>query len=173
MSCACSMRSEAVARSPLPRLSSELGGSRIRRSQSMVRRCWGEAVARLSERYRSRCGFVPIRGPPCRSAIVGRQAGHLSGEPCALVAKIAQGDLHGGELPPQNGLALLEAKVPLLDLAREVARQVFLALDRLRDQSRRAVAGQLHQRSEEHTSELQSLMRISYAVFCLKKKKNT
>src|SRR3546814_5314301 len=31
-----------------------------------------------------------------------------------------------------------------------------------------ALAGQ---RSEEHTSELQSLMRISYAVFCLKKKK--
>src|SRR3546814_4791010 len=28
------------------------------------------------------------------------------------------------------------------------------------------------QRSEEHTSELQSLMRISYAVFCLKKKNN-
>src|SRR3546814_5055139 len=38
--------------------------------------------------------------------------------------------------------------------------------DRLVD---RIVAG----RSEEHTSELQSLMRISYAVFCLKKKKNT
>src|SRR3546814_1103014 len=37
------------------------------------------------------------------------------------------------------------------------------ALDRLRR------AG----RSEEHTSELQSLMRISYAVFCLKKKKKT
>src|SRR3546814_7708615 len=33
---------------------------------------------------------------------------------------------------------------------------------------RRAVAGLA--RSEEHTSELQSLMRISYAVFCLKKK---
>src|SRR3546814_10502868 len=31
---------------------------------------------------------------------------------------------------------------------------------------------QQHGRSEEHTSELQSLMRISYAVFCLKKKKN-
>src|SRR3546814_9738776 len=29
------------------------------------------------------------------------------------------------------------------------------------------------ERSEEHTSELQSLMRISYAVFCLKKKKQT
>src|SRR3546814_4954998 len=34
-----------------------------------------------------------------------------------------------------------------------------------RDRDRRA-----HRRSEEHTSELQSLMRISYAVFCLKKK---
>src|SRR3546814_4231634 len=31
----------------------------------------------------------------------------------------------------------------------------------------------LNERSEEHTSELQSLMRISYAVFCLKKKKIT
>src|SRR3546814_3740510 len=30
----------------------------------------------------------------------------------------------------------------------------------------------LYRRSEEHTSELQSLMRISYAVFCLKKKNN-
>src|SRR3546814_9807932 len=30
-----------------------------------------------------------------------------------------------------------------------------------------------HHRSEEHTSELQSLMRISYAVFCLKKNTNT
>src|SRR3546814_4866035 len=33
--------------------------------------------------------------------------------------------------------------------------------------------GQRLERSEEHTSELQSLMRISYAVFCLKKKKTT
>src|SRR3546814_7797126 len=32
-------------------------------------------------------------------------------------------------------------------------------------------AGRRSRRSEEHTSELQSLMRISYAVFCLKKKK--
>src|SRR3546814_5464767 len=45
-------------------------------------------------------------------------------------------------------------------------------------QTQSAVAGQLAGegrtwRSEEHTSELQSLMRISYAVFCLKKKSNT
>src|SRR3546814_5667921 len=48
--------------------------------------------------------------------------------------------------------------------------------ERLRDRPRRGVqrrddADALErQRSEEHTSELQSLMRISYAVFCLKKK---
>src|SRR3546814_3837616 len=35
------------------------------------------------------------------------------------------------------------------------------------------VNGQTRQRSEEHTSELQSLMRISYAVFCLKKTNKT
>src|SRR3546814_3863751 len=35
-----------------------------------------------------------------------------------------------------------------------------------------AAAATARLRSEEHTSELQSLMRISYAVFCLKKKKN-
>src|SRR3546814_2686871 len=45
----------------------------------------------------------------------------------------------------------------------------FIGVDR-----RAALFGQrnLVERSEEHTSELQSLMRISYAVFCLKKKKN-
>src|SRR3546814_5572571 len=36
-----------------------------------------------------------------------------------------------------------------------------------------AGAGGIDERSEEHTSELQSLMRISYAVFCLKKKTKT
>src|SRR3546814_3700125 len=34
------------------------------------------------------------------------------------------------------------------------------------------IVGRAAHRSEEHTSELQSLMRISYAVFCLKKKNN-
>src|SRR3546814_4828278 len=39
--------------------------------------------------------------------------------------------------------------------------------------TRRVRRVQVHDRSEEHTSELQSLMRISYAVFCLKKKNNS
>src|SRR3546814_7830267 len=39
------------------------------------------------------------------------------------------------------------------------------------DRDDRHEAGEHDRRSEEHTSELQSLMRISYAVFCLKKKR--
>src|SRR3546814_4918321 len=42
-----------------------------------------------------------------------------------------------------------------------------------RDVQRLAAVVALYERSEEHTSELQSLMRISYAVFCLKKKNKT
>src|SRR3546814_4138035 len=38
------------------------------------------------------------------------------------------------------------------------------------DPANAAYEPQIYDRSEEHTSELQSLMRISYAVFCLKKK---
>src|SRR3546814_6556620 len=55
---------------------------------------------------------------------------------------------------------------PTIDPANTAADVVILAGDI--DVDARAVA-----RSEEHTSELQSLMRISYAVFCLKKKKPT
>src|SRR3546814_2288111 len=45
-----------------------------------------------------------------------------------------------------------------------------VAVDALGRPAGGAEAGELVVRSEEHTSELQSLMRISYAVFCLKKK---
>src|SRR3546814_1462120 len=52
---------------------------------------------------------------------------------------------------------------------------VIVGGDRQRDQDRgtadRRQFGNGRSRSEEHTSELQSLMRISYAVFCLTKKK--
>src|SRR3546814_6197341 len=53
--------------------------------------------------------------------------------------------------------------------ASAVPQQRALGDPALLAQSRPADAA----RSEEHTSELQSLMRISYAVFCLKKKNNT
>src|SRR3546814_3827325 len=59
---------------------------------------------------------------------------------------------------------------------RPLARRLHIlrpAIDRLpadpRHRSRIACDAELGRRSEEHTSELQSLMRTSYAVFCLKK----
>src|SRR3546814_4232231 len=51
--------------------------------------------------------------------------------------------------------------VPILGLEKSIAKSAALA--RLFNSGKAS-------RSEEHTSELQSLMRISYAVFCLKKK---
>src|SRR3546814_10466676 len=53
----------------------------------------------------------------------------------------------------------------------------LLAAERQRQQHASRIGGhlvgqRLFERSEEHTSELQSLMRTSYAVFCLKKKNN-
>src|SRR3546814_9847975 len=53
---------------------------------------------------------------------------------------------------------------------RRVERGESRIVPRHRPLPRDGVSG--IERSEEHTSELQSLMRISYAVFCLKKKKN-
>src|SRR3546814_3457253 len=57
-----------------------------------------------------------------------------------------------------------------LEMAAMLARAMA---DLEREQYELRAEGSVMTRSEEHTSELQSLMRISYAVFCLKKKKKT
>src|SRR3546814_4795847 len=78
---------------------------------------------------------------------------------------IVTGGTGGIGLAIAAGLAKAGARVVIT--GREQGR-VDAALGRLREATGRDdVAGV---RSEEHTSELQSLMRISYAVFCLKKK---
>src|SRR3546814_2699954 len=67
-------------------------------------------------------------------------------------------------------------ELPVL-LASAVLTAVWFGIDKPRQVERTGtpaalgVALTFFARSEEHTSELQSLMRISYAVFCLKKKK--
>src|SRR3546814_7854684 len=71
-----------------------------------------------------------------------------------------------GDLASEARDVAVEAGHPAFELALEeggLARPQPVG-------QRRALRGR--GRSEEHTSELQSLMRISYAVFCLKKKKN-
>src|SRR3546814_16593375 len=57
-----------------------------------------------------------------------------------------------------------------LRLAAAERAHLFTLADR-HDPAAGTAGGGIVPRSEEHTSELQSLMRISYAVFCLKKKK--
>src|SRR3546814_6104805 len=64
------------------------------------------------------------------------------------------------------------------EIDRRSISRVRLAISRRPAVQRRSASGGTARiaakgvRSEEHTSELQSLMRISYAVFCLKKKNN-
>src|SRR3546814_6902661 len=60
-----------------------------------------------------------------------------------------------------------------VDLAVRIAIEFGPLCDPLWDHVGRQPLTAHHERSEEHTSELQSLMRISYAVFCLKKNNNT
>src|SRR3546814_4394203 len=65
-------------------------------------------------------------------------------------------------------IRIADVAVPPLPHARPARGEIQLASA---DASVTATATPVPSRSEEHTSELQSLMRISYAVFCLKKKK--
>src|SRR3546814_4855746 len=70
----------------------------------------------------------------------------------------------------QQALSEVSILVVLDLLAHDRVRDSFVQEHLLVEAHRLELLRQ-HQRSEEHTSELQSLMRISYAVFCLKKKK--
>src|SRR3546814_9672227 len=82
-------------------------------------------------------------------------------------------DLHGhthssptrrsSDLPGKNGTATSKAAAPSIPASTTGCRTPRPSTPSRPTWPRRA-------RSEEHTSELQSLMRISYAVFCLKKK---
>src|SRR3546814_10327810 len=78
---------------------------------------------------------------------------------------------------PETGVGELLPREAETRVALARRRHVGVGDDRVaRDvQTRAQVVEQADQRirSEEHTSELQSLMRISYAVFCLKKKKKS
>src|SRR3546814_3376538 len=79
------------------------------------------------------------------------------------------GQLYRGSKPvmwsPVEKTALAEAEVEYEDIT---STQIDVAFEITESPIPELVGA----RSEEHTSELQSLMRISYAVFCLKKKNN-
>src|SRR3546814_1994255 len=77
--------------------------------------------------------------------------------------RLRETDIGGAHLELERPAAPCEVGLNALKLRLLLRRHIELAVEK------RMKFG----RSEEHTSELQSLMRISYAVFCLKKTKET
>src|SRR3546814_2687005 len=80
-----------------------------------------------------------------------------------LEGGIARPGTHAGETGVDAHRAGLRRDDRVCDAEREIVMRMHPAL-------RFGLEDPIVSRSEEHTSELQSLMRISYAVFCLKKK---
>src|SRR3546814_1146064 len=77
------------------------------------------------------------------------------------------GKLENGELDRVADIHRADEAVARVHETQKAFNQI---VDKAETARLRAVAEDRDVRSEEHTSELQSLMRISYAVFCLKKK---
>src|SRR3546814_3946478 len=101
--------------------------------------------------------WAAIPGSLLESELFGHEKGAFTG---AVTRRI-------GKFEEANGGTLL------LDEISEMHPRLQAKLLRaIQEREIDRVGGGIPARSEEHTSELQSLMRISYAVFCLKKKKN-
>src|SRR3546814_8496746 len=118
--------------------------------------------------FRSTC--KAIRSGPSRAA----------GFPFGNSARRASG-YSGGVVDRKDQNVPFPASVELTHLDRLEAESIHIMREVMADAAHPVMlysvgkdsAVMLHLRSEEHTSELQSLMRISYAVFCLKKKNIT
>src|SRR3546814_2947816 len=104
----------------------------------------------------ARLDRVDMRHQPHIVAVIGADIGEAVAERLPL-----------GEMLAEVGKTAVERMAPRVDDLR-------IGQDQADEGGVEPVVGQLVDiRSEEHTSELQSLMRISYAVFCLKKKTTT
>src|SRR3546814_9386251 len=90
----------------------------------------------------------------------------VSRDPAVVAAYRADPLVYGGKIGARLGKEFMDA----MAVARADAPKICLPILIQHGEADRLTAPA---RSEEHTSELQSLMRISYAVFCLKKKNTT
>src|SRR3546814_5910867 len=94
-------------------------------------------------------------------------------EATAFVHLMHRLDHRPGERKPVIGRGAAPDLVQYDEALRGRLREDRRGLDHLDHEGRAPAREIVARRSEEHTSELQSLMRISYAVFCLKKKRTT
>src|SRR3546814_8238126 len=124
---------------------------------------------------------LPLLGRHCSECRSSRWPPIGSDDAHSLLVFAAQPQLGGAEQPVDDQDVLVDAGVDEFGLAGRAddEQRRHLALDDAArefdiDPSAVVIDGDRPPcraiRSEEHTSELQSLMRISYAVFCLKKK---
>src|SRR3546814_635580 len=88
----------------------------------------------------------------------------------ALVRKLRKGDIAGAALDVFEHEPAVNPKLLELDNVLLLPHMGSATIEGRNDMGEKVIIN-IKTRSEEHTSELQSLMRISYAVFCLKKKK--
>src|SRR3546814_9207608 len=100
--------------------------------------------------------FTPENVVPAALYLVSEDA------PTNMIVGAGAGAFHAAYVTMTPGIALPEGE--------RTPEGVAAAWEKIIDRNGETVP-QSGSRSEEHTSELQSLMRISYAVFCLKKKK--
>src|SRR3546814_3478789 len=107
-----------------------------------------------------------VAGYARRQAVVTENPSAGTGYPLVRDVKAGSGVNVSGVLRAYNSFLTNDARTAAGDYARAAARQGWL--DQIQSYLNNDSQGL---RSEEHTSELQSLMRTSYAVFCLKKKK--
>src|SRR3546814_9544819 len=113
-------------------------------------------ISRLHLRRRIDRQRPLVAGPIVAFVGTADRSGRDSGKRFGLAKGVERCEAAGvGDLPD----------VRMVDHDQVIAARQFLDREALEILQRAAVP-----RSEEHTSELQSLMRISYAVFCLKKK---
>src|SRR3546814_8534924 len=104
----------------------------------------------------------------------------LTAEAMALAIRHRGPDAEGTWIDPEAGLAFGHCRLSIVDLSAAGAQPMLSPSGRyvisyngeiFNFQALRQILAQHGQRSEEHTTELQSLMRITYAVLCFTKQK--